>query len=247
MTTRFSGFPRQMPTFFRGLEQNNRRDWFVPRKELFETYVRAPMVELVTLLNEHLRNFAVDHVAEEPAKLLYRIYRDTRFSKDKTPYKTHLGATFAHRMLPRHGGAGYYFEVSHRCVGIAGGVYMPGPEELQAIRAAIAADPKGFLAIVEARGIKKLLGPLQGERLSRLPKAWQAQADSAAAGYLKFKQFYWYVELPAGLALTPRLPGVLIQHFRAMTEGMEWINSALLAERQKRQEESRPVRPTPMW
>ena len=236
-----------MPTFFRGLEKNNRRDWFAPRKELFETHIRAPMVELVTLLNERLRSFAPEHVADEPAKTIYRIYRDTRFSRDKTPYKTHIGATFAHRILPRHGGAGYYFEVSHRCVGIAGGVYMPGPEELQAIRSAIAADPEGFLAIVEARGTRRLLGPLQGERLSRVPKAWQTHADSPAAAYLKLKQFYWYVELPAPLALTPRLTGVLVRYFRAMTQGMGWFNHALLADRRKREAEHRPMRPRPMW
>jgi len=236
-----------MPTFFRELEANNRRDWFAPRKELFEARVRAPMIELVTLLNERLRELSPEHVSEEPAKLIYRIYRDTRFSRDKTPYKTHLGATFAHRTLSRHGGAGYYFEVSHKHVGIAGGVYMPGPEELQAIRSAIAADPKGFLKVVDTPKIRKLLGPLQGERLKRLPKIWQEQEGTPAAEYLKFKQFYWYVELPASLALTSRLPGVLIRYFAAMTAGMAWFNEALLADRRQREEEARPVRPAPMW
>jgi len=236
-----------MPTFFRELEKNNNREWFAPRKELFEARVRAPMIELVTGLNERMRDISPDHVSDEPAKLLYRIYRDTRFSNDKTPYKTHLGATFHHRTLSRHGGAGYYFEISHRCVGVAGGVYMPGPEELQAIRAAIAADPKGFLGLVEGRGTKKLLGPLQGERLTRLPKTWQAHADSPAAEYLKCKQFYWYVELPAAVALTPQLPTALLRYFKAMAGGMAWFNRALLAERAKREEETRPVRPAPMW
>lgn len=236
-----------MPTFFRGLEKNNRRDWFAPRKELFETQIRAPMVELVTQINERMRSFAADHVADEPAKILYRIYRDTRFSRDKTPYKTHIGATFTHRTLPRHGDAGYYFEVSHKYVGIAGGVYMPGPEELQAIRAAIAADPKGFLGIIEDAKLRRQFGPLRGESLKRLPKPWQAYAESPYAGYLKFKQFYWWVELPAALALTPRLPGVLIRHFQAMTEGMRWFNHAILADRRQREGDVRPERPAPMW
>ncbi len=236
-----------MPTFFRDLEKNNRRDWFGARKEVFETQIRGPMIELVRLLNEGLRSFAAEHVAEEPAKLIYRIYRDTRFSNDKTPYKTHIGATFAHRNLPRHGGAGYYFEVSHRYVGIAGGVYMPGPEELRAIRTAIAGDAKGFLGIVEARKIQRLFGPLQGERLRRLPKPWQEHADDPAAAYLKFKQFYWWVELPASLALTARLPGVLLRHFRAMAEGMAWFNHAILADRRKREEDTGSARPAPMW
>ena len=84
-------------------------------------------------------------------------------------------------------------------------------------------------------------------RITRLPKAWQARADSPAAAYLKFKQFYWYVELPASVALTKRLPEVLVRHFRAMTGGMGWFNNAILADRRKREEDSRPVRPLAMW
>jgi uncharacterized protein (TIGR02453 family) len=237
-----------MPTFFRTLEKNNTREWFAPRKEIFETHVRYPMVDLVTLLNDKLRKtVGIDHAADQPAKLLYRIYRDTRFSADKTPYKTHIAATFAHRKLPRHAGAGYYFEVSHRHVGVAGGIYMPGPEELNAIRSAIAADPKRFLSIAESPKLKKLFGPLEGERLKRLPKPWQAHADSPAASYLKFKQFYWWAELPASLALSPRLPGTLFRYFLAMSDGISWFNSVILTDRHQHEEESRPTRPDPMW
>jgi uncharacterized protein (TIGR02453 family) len=247
MAARFSGFSKQMPAFFRGLERNNEREWFVPRKGAFETHVRGPMVELVTLLNDELRRFSVDHVAEEPAKIIYRIYRDTRFSKDKTPYKTHIAATFHHRTLSRHGGAGYYFEVSHRHVGIAGGVYMPGPEELQAIRAAIAGDPRGFLKVFEDPAMRKRFGPLQGEKLVRLPKPFQMRVGLPAAEYLKYKQFYWYVELPTAVALTARLPGVLVRHFQAMTRSLEWFNKVLLAEQARHAGEGGPQRPAPMW
>jgi uncharacterized protein (TIGR02453 family) len=248
MTTRFAGFPRQMPTFFRALEKNNNREWFNARKEIFESHVRVPMIDLVTLLNDKFRTtFGVDHVADNPSRLIYRIYRDTRFSKDKTPYKTHIGATFAHRKLSRHGGAGYYFEISHRYVGIAGGVYMPEREELTAIRTAIAANPKRFLATFETPKLKKLFGPLQGNRLTRLPKPWQSHADSPAAEYLKFKQFYWWIELPASLALSPRLPGTLFRHFEAMAACIDWFNTAILADRHQQEEEDRPVRPEPMW
>jgi uncharacterized protein (TIGR02453 family) len=248
MTIRFSGFPRQMPRFFRALEKNNRRDWFNPRKETFETHVRAPMIELVTHLNDKLRaTVGADHVADQPARLIYRIYRDTRFSADKTPYKTHIAATFAHRKLPRHAGAGYYIEISHEHVGIAGGVYMPGPEELNAIRSAIAAHPKRFLEIVNNPRLKRLFGPLQGERLRRLPKPWQNDGDSPATEYLKFKQFYWWAELPAKLALTPRLAPTLWRHFEALTDGIAWFNKVILADRQEQDEDSHPVRPEPMW
>jgi len=246
-TTRFAGFPRQMATFFRLLEKNNQREWFTTHKEIFETHVRGPMIELVALLNKRLEDFAPAHVAEDPAKFIYRIYRDTRFSKDKTPYKTHIGATFSHQTLSRHGGAGYYFEVSHRCVGIAGGVYMPGPEELHAFREAIVADPQKFLQLAEDRKTCNLLGPMQGERLTRLPKAYQSQATNPAAEYLKFKQLYWYVELPASLALTPQLPATLTRYFQAMSASLAWFNDALLTARRREEEQSRPTRPTPMW
>ena len=247
MSKAFPGFPPQMPTFFRGLERNNRREWFMPRKELFETKIRAPMIELVTRLNDEFRKLAPDHVGDEPTRLIYRIYRDTRFSKDKSPYKSHLGATFAHRTLPRHAGAGYYFEISHRYVGIAGGVYMPGPEELATIRRAIAGDAKGFLAIVGSRSLKKRFGEMQGESLTRLPKAWQARAESPVAAYLRRKQFYWWVELPSSVAMTPRLSSELLRHFRILSEPIDWFNRALLAERQKQEASAAPKRPVPMW
>src|SRR5947207_2932900 len=103
MTKKFPGFSKQMPAFFRGLEKNNEREWFAAHKEIFEAQARGPMMELAGRLNEAMKKISAEHVSAEPGRLLYRIYRDTRFSKDKTPYKTHLGATFPHRILTRHG------------------------------------------------------------------------------------------------------------------------------------------------
>jgi uncharacterized protein (TIGR02453 family) len=247
MNKTFKSFPREMQTFFRQLEKNNNREWFAARKEIFEGRVRGPMVELVTLINERMRRISGDHVAEEPAKNLYRIYRDTRFSKDKTPYKTHIAATFAHRSLARHAGAGFYFEVSHRYVGIAGGVYMPGPEELAALRKAIAAEPKRFLKVVENGALRKMFGALQGERLVRMPKEWRGHEGSAAAEYLKMKQFYWWVELPASVAVSAGVVETVVKHFAALEEGIGWFNGVLLAARAEEEKRARPVRPAPMW
>ncbi len=92
----FGGFSQKAMTFLRQLEKNNTREWFQPRKPVFEAELRGPMLRFVALLNEDLARFAVDHVTD-PARAIYRIYRDTRFSKDKTPYKTHIGALFPAR------------------------------------------------------------------------------------------------------------------------------------------------------
>src|SRR5882724_1818851 len=107
MPATFPGFSPKAISFFRQLAHNNRREWFQPRKDLFDNEVRAPMLELIEQINDDLRSFAADYVTE-PKKAIYRFYRDTRFSKDKSPYKTHIAATFARRGLPKNAGAGFY-------------------------------------------------------------------------------------------------------------------------------------------
>jgi uncharacterized protein (TIGR02453 family) len=247
MATRFPGFPKEMPTFFRALEKNNTREWFAPRKPIYEEKVRLPMVDLARQINDALRSFAVDNVVADPAKAIYRLYRDTRFSRDKTPYKTHIGVTYPRSGLPKHGGAGFYFSVSHKEVEIAAGVYMPGPDELNAIRAALAVDACGFLKIMEDKVLVKRMGPLLGEKLKRMPKDWEKHAESPGAEYFKFKQLYWYIKLPAKLALGPKLADAVIERFKAMRAGVEWFNSAILAARAREADKTRPVRPEPMW
>jgi uncharacterized protein (TIGR02453 family) len=242
----FPGFSKKMPAFFRGLEKNNTREWFTPRKELFEAEVRGPMIELVSAINADLRSFAVDYAVAVPAKALYRIYRDTRFSKDKTPYKTHVGATFHRQGLSRTTCAGFYVGVSHKCVEVAGGMYMPGPEELSAVRQAIADDPAAFLKVVNDPKLTKAVGPLRGDRLARLPTGFEAHAESPAAEHLRGKQWYWFVELPADVALTGGVRKAVVDRFKRMADALEWMNAALLA-RLTPDEAERPVRPAPMW
>jgi uncharacterized protein (TIGR02453 family) len=245
MSTAFPGFSRRMPAFFRGLAANNTREWFAAHKEEYEDHVRRPLIELTALLNDALRKFAVDYVVADPARAPYRIYRDTRFSKDKTPYKTHAGVTFPHRGLPKHAGGGFYFSVSHREVEIAGGVYMPGPEELAAIRQAIAADPREFRRLAEDRRLVRRMGRMQGEKLKRPPKGCE-DADPAVAEYLKHKQFYWYITMPAAQALSPRLGKTLLDHFRLMAPVVDWLSQAVLAPL-RRETHQRPQRPAGMW
>jgi uncharacterized protein (TIGR02453 family) len=243
----FPGFSKQMPAFFRALEKNNDRDWFTPRKEDFEKHIRQPMIELVGLLNQDLARFAPFHVVDPPSKALYRIYRDTRFSKDKTPYKTHIAATFHRAQLPRNGAAGLYFACSHTCVEIAGGVYLSDPADFAILRRAIADRPNEFHKLVTDKKLTRAMGPIIGEKLTRLPKGYESHAGSPAAEYLKHKQLYWYVELPAKLALTAGLQKELIARFKVMTDALEWMNHALLAARVREGEEARPVRPEPMF
>lgn len=245
--TPFPGFPKEMPAFFRQLEKNNDRDWFTAHKSTFDDHVRGPMIDLVTRLNSDIRSFAVDHCLADPAKALYRIYRDTRFSKDKTPYKDHIGATFHRSGLPRNGAAGYYFGVNHKYVHIAGGVYLSDPGDFAALRRAIAADHRAFVKLATDKKLIKSMGSITGEKLRRLPKEFETYADSPAAEYLKHKQLYWFVELPPSLALTPALHKEILTRFRLMAPALAWVNNVLLAARAAEADEDRPVRPEPMF
>jgi uncharacterized protein (TIGR02453 family) len=225
VNTRFPGFPPEAMQFFRGLARNNRREWFQPRKPVFEEKVKRPMWEMVEALNASMRKFAPDYVTD-PAKAIYRFYRDTRFSKDKTPYKDHIAASFPRRGLPGQGGAGYYFAVSHKDVGIGGGVYMPLPETLRAIRHHIAEHHEEFRKIIKARNLGTLFGGMQGEQLSRVPKGFAK--EHPAEDLLRYKQFLLYVELPPELATSPKLFGEVNKRFVAMTPFMDFLNAPLM-------------------
>lgn len=226
----FPGFPREGIQFFRGLARNNNRDWFQPRKPIFEEHVKQPMRALVEALNAAMIGFAPEYVTD-PGKAIYRFYRDTRFSKDKSPYKQQIAASFPRRDLERHGGAGFYFAVSHKEVAVGGGVYMPSPETLLAIRTHIADHYRDLRRITESRTVRKLLGELQGEQLSRLPKGFTA--GHAAEDLLRMKQFLLYVELPADMATTSRLFREVESRFRAMAPFLEFLNAPLAPARKK--------------
>lgn len=218
----FSGFPQEGLKFLAALDRNNTREWFQPRKSVFDAQVRSPMLELVAEINTALSRFAPDHVTD-PAKAVYRIYRDTRFSSDKTPYKTHIAANFPRRGMEKHAAAGYYFHISPKEIMIAGGVYMPGPEQLLAIRRWLAGNHTAFLKA--ARKPEKLMGTLQGEALSRPPKGFPC--DHPALDLIKMKQWVYFSKLEPAIAATPKLAPRIIERFLAMAPVIDLLNQPL--------------------
>jgi uncharacterized protein (TIGR02453 family) len=233
MSTGFPGFPSEAVTFLRSLARNNNREWFLPRKPLFEEKVKRPMWELVEAVNTTMKEFAPDYVTD-PAKAIYRFYRDTRFSKDKSPYKDHIAASFPRRGLGSEGAAGYYFAVSHKNVGIGGGVYMTQPQTLLAIRNHIAEHAGEFRKILQARSVRTLFSEMHGEQLSRVPKGFAK--DHPAEDLLRFKQFLLYSELPVDLATSPELYVEIRKRFRAMAPFLEFLNAPLLNSKNKPKE-----------
>lgn len=231
MANRAPCFPNEALVFLRELKANNSRDWFTPRKADFDRLVKAPMIGVIEALNQHLVAFAPDHLVE-PAKAVYRIYRDTRFSKDKTPYKTHIAATFARHGMDRHAAAGYYFSFGADRIEVAAGVYMPGPEELLQLRQYISGHFAEFSAILSDKANARLTGPLQGDTLSRPPKGFPV--EDPAIEWIKRKQWFYYdTSLDPVLGTTPKFVPEIAKRFRAMAPLVNYLNRPLLDGRRR--------------
>jgi uncharacterized protein (TIGR02453 family) len=224
----FAGFPPEALTFLRSLKRNNRREWFQPRKEIFETKLKTPMIQLVEAINAELLHFAPDHITD-PKKAVYRIYRDTRFSADKTPYKTHIAAIFPHRGLEKHSSAGFYFHITAKEVGVGAGSYMPGPDELRAVRAWLAENHAEFRAA--ARRPQKTLGKLDGSAVTRMPKGFAP--GHPAEDLIRMKQWLYWVELDVKLATSARLLPELVKRFRAAAPVIAMLNAPLQKHQRK--------------
>jgi uncharacterized protein (TIGR02453 family) len=243
MPKAFAGFSPKAITFLRQLKKNNSRDWFTPRKEEFESLLRQPMLELTGIIADGMRSFAVDYVME-PKRAVHRIYRDMRFSKDKSPYKTNISAMFWRKGLPKNLSAGFYYSLSGDVFELAGGLYMPGPEELAAVRRAIAEDAGGFKKQIETKACVKLMGPCRGDSLTRDPKGYEGHP---AATLLRRKQFYYFVEEKSSIATQVGLEKRIIRSFKAMGPVIEFMNQIFLDRGDGEEEEGRPKRPVPMF
>ena len=213
----FPGFSPTALTFLADLRKHNNRRWFQARKHIYEQCVKAPMVEVILRIGEAFPRFAPEMVAD-PKISLYRIYRDTRFSPDKSPYKTHAAAVFPVRGLPKNSGPGLYFHISPEEVLMGGGIYMPEPASLRAVRERIAASPRAFISIVESPRFRKAFGELEGEQLKTMPKGFSA--DQPGAKYLRYKQFLFGKVFSPTLATSPRFLPTLLDCFE---EGMPLI------------------------
>jgi uncharacterized protein (TIGR02453 family) len=233
----FPGFPKEGIAFLRSLAKNNDREWFQPRKAIYEEKVRQPMIELTAAIHREMMRFAPAFVGD-PAKSVFRVYRDTRFSKDKTPYKTHVAASLKHAGSKGVGAlAGYYFSISPKEIGIGGGLYMPPPEVLLAARHYIADHHKEFRATYSGAKVKRLLGELQGDTLTRVPKGFDA--GHPAADLLKKKYWMLYVELDPELASSPKLLKEITARFEAIAPLVDFLNRPLIAQGKKREREER--------
>jgi uncharacterized protein (TIGR02453 family) len=221
-----SPFTSKTLTFLRSLKRNNDREWFRARKDQYELHVRGPMVEVVERLADDFRRFAPELIAS-PKHSLFRIYRDTRFSSNKKPLKTHAAAVFRPRDLPKPQGAGLYFEIAPGWVWIGGGMWRPEPPELIRLREHIAESWPEIRDITRAAAFRKRFGELSGDSMTRVPRGYPS--DHPAAAFLRHRQFYGGAEFTASLAHDREFYPTLLATFKALMPLVRFLNEPLVA------------------
>jgi uncharacterized protein (TIGR02453 family) len=232
-TSTFTGFQPEAIQFLADLAANNERDWFQPRKSEYERLLKTPMEDLCVALEEQFRARNIPLHADA-AKSPFRIYRDTRFSKDKSPYKTHVAASFgwagdgvdaaAGRSHTENVHAsGGYFHLQPGEIYVGGGVWHPESAWLTAFRQRLVDNLAGFQAIVEAPEFKREFGKVgdDGESLKRVPPGFPA--DHPAADILRLKNVTFGRRLADADATSPNLPVIIADSFAAGTPLMRYL------------------------
>jgi len=228
----FQGFRPAALDFLRRLRRRNRRDWFERHKAEYLEEVRRPLSQLVEEVDARLGLVAPEFVGD-PKRSVFRIHRDVRFSKDKSPYKTHAACWFYHRDAGRgvgreaqRGGAGFYFHLAPDECFLGGGIWRPPRPDLELIRQSIADEPRQFGGILSAPAFKRRFHQLDREDdLRRLPRGYAA--DSPAAPWLRHQSLVVSRRMTPGEATSPRLADLLLRDYTRILPLVRFLNQAL--------------------
>ena len=222
-------FTAESLKFLRGLKRNNDRNWFDPRKPVFERVLKAPMLDLIGQINDALISFAPEYL-RPPQKIMMRIYRDIRFSSDKRPYKSNVAAWWARAGLEKTSGGGFYFELNPTNITVAAGVYMPEREQLLAIRRYLSADGGNhhteLRKLLRDKRLNVVLQPFDGLKLTRAPKGFDPQDE--AVDLLLCRQWGVSASLPCEEVLKPGLAKQIVERFKRATPLLTLLNTPLL-------------------
>jgi uncharacterized protein (TIGR02453 family) len=215
----FEGFSPAAIQFLVDLAANNERSWFQPRKAEFERLLKGPLEALCVALGETFARRGIP-LSADPARSPFRIYRDVRFSKDKSPYKTHVSASFAWAG-GGDGDAGGYFHLQPGEIYVGGGKWHPEPAWLAAWRTAVATDPARVHGAIDEPRFLAMLGPVDGDRLKRIPSGYPA--DHPDAALLTLKDVTFGRRLSDADAMSPNLPETIAETFEVATPVMRLL------------------------
>ena len=220
----FTGFPQDLYTFLTDLSRNNNREWFNQNKSRYQESVLEPMRAFIIAMGQPLDAISENFLADERTNggSMFRIYRDTRFSKDKRPYKENVGCQFRHVAGKSAHAPGFYVHLQPDNVFIGGGIWMPPNPVLDKIRRAIVNKPKDWAEVVK---LKEKFSGDEGESLKRPPTGYEA--DHPYINDIKRKSFFLMREMDPGQALKPTFIDEAARTFSDISPLMAFITNAL--------------------
>jgi uncharacterized protein (TIGR02453 family) len=210
--------------FLTALKDNNYREWFNENKQWYERS-RADFEQLVAKIIGAIAAFDPEIGYLEPKKCIFRIYRDVRFSLDKSPYKTHFGAVMRPAGMDKS--SGYYLHIDPAECFLTCGRYMLLPDQIKKVRKGIYNDFETFRSIIEEKKFKKEIGDLYRDEdtLQRVPNEFDS--NHPAAEYLKLKHFYVLKPVPEEQVLSPDFVNYAASVYRQMQPFGEFVNDLL--------------------
>lgn len=219
-------FTPQTFKFLKDLEKNNDRDWFKANKARYEEHVKAPILAFVEDLQPAMAKLS-EHIVVSPKPVggsMFRIYRDTRFSKDKAPYKTHAAMQFRHVAGKDVHAPGFYLHLEPGDVFMGGGMWHPDNKSLFAIRTRLAEDPKSWNKITGAKAFKTQF-ELHGESLKRPPRGFDPEHPNVDD--LKRKDFIAVSKFDPKAPLSETFMADFVKRCRTTAPFMRWLCEAI--------------------
>lgn len=213
----------KMLAFLAKLKKHNTKEWFDTHRDDY-VLIRKELVDYSALLIQGIGKFDREILSLEPAKCIFRINRDVRFSANKDPYKTNMGAYF-NKNGKKAVTAGYYLHIEPGSSFLAGGLYGPPSDALTKVRQEIDYNFKDFHKIVTSSAFKDAFGTLEGEKLSRPPKGYAL--DNEACEYLKHKSFLMVKKLNDSDFQKPDSDKNILHYFKQMHPLIKFLNNAL--------------------
>ncbi|MCP5063564.1 MAG: DUF2461 domain-containing protein [Ignavibacteriae bacterium] len=205
-------FTQDFMDFFIELENNNSREWFHANKKRYEESVKIPfenfIQDMIFRIHEDDENLMIT-----PKEAIFRIYRDIRFSKDKTPYKTHSSAVIVNGGRKNYTDPGVYIEMSSRGIKFYGGIYQMTKDQLQNVRESIVSNLDEFNALINDKDFKKKYGKVQGEQHKRIPKEFKEIHE--VQPLIANKQFYFLGKIDSKRILNKNLADHLMKYYFA--------------------------------
>jgi uncharacterized protein (TIGR02453 family) len=227
----FEGFSKDTFKFLHGLKKNNAKAWFEAHRADYEQYLREPSIRLVSTMGQEFAHAKLPLISDRK-RSLFRINRDIRFSKDKSPYKTHIGIVFPMAGLKDDEWSGMYlgFEPAGKDdvkAYIGGGCYMPSGPYLKRIRKLVSTNYKELEKLNSQTSFKRDYpkGVVDsGDSLKRMPKGYEE--DHPAARWLKMKSFTFDSTLIKKDLLSPSLPDIIVKKIKAASQVLEFFAKA---------------------